>query len=209
MSTLAKLGYWGDGYDFSAGAREAAEELLACQAQTGVRLISRLPTTGAYDYIFFFEVIGYWQDRVAEIARLKDLLSPEGKIIFSFTKKDSGGFAEKATGNMKCFTKDEIVGMVERDLGLKTLQVCNYGFPLANALKPVLNLYYYLKHRGGGIDQAIDQDVRESGLASRLFIVRLASMIINPFTISPFAVFQYLFKNSDLGTGYIVVAGKK
>lgn len=208
LQTLADLGYWGEGYDFSETARAAARDLLVSNCSAKVRLIRELPDEGPYDYIFFFEVIGYWNDPIREITRLKDLLSSSGKLVFSFTAKKSGGFAEKATGNMACFTREEIVAMLEH-VPLRTLAIRNYGFPLSNLMKPFLNIFYYVKSKCGNNSNDLDADVKHSGMASRHLTVRLASIIINSFTIYPFLKLQHLFKDSDLGTGYIVIAGKK
>jgi hypothetical protein len=109
---------------------------------------------------------------------------------------------------MKCFTRKEILGMLEQELGFKVDLVWNYGFPLANLLKPFLNVFHRLRSlsKSGGDDSA--REIKESGLAMRFLPVKAVSILLNPFTIYPFALMQLLFKNTDLGSGYIVVAEK-
>lgn len=209
LRTLAEAGYWGDGYDFSEAARASAGRVLSSTGITNVTLLAKPPEQGPYDYIFFFEVIGYWKDPVREMEGLKKLLSPTGKLVFSFTKKESGGYAEKVTGDMACFTRQEIVGMLEDDLDLKVRHILNYGFPLSNVLKPILNLLYYLKCRSGNAGRDLEADVKKSGMAGGELPIRLASLVINKTTVLPFTKLQRLFRNSDLGTGYLVMAERR
>lgn len=209
LVTLASLGYWGDGYDFSGSAVEYAKRLLAKKGIRNIRLLDELDTTDRYDYILFFEVIGYWKNPAHEISCLMNCLSPNGRLIFSFTNKRSLGYAEKATGNMQCFTRSEIIKLVEKDVGLAVECIWNYGFPLANFLKPVLNLLYLIKSRFGRSNGKTRVNVKQSGLATRFFSVKLASILLNPVTIYPFAQLQSFFKNTDLGNGYIVILKKR
>jgi SAM-dependent methyltransferase len=209
LVTLAHLGFWGDGYDFSEGARQKAELLLRRKRVMAVSLLEILNTEMRYDYIFFFEVIGYWKNPAEEIAFLTTLLKPGGRIIFSFSDKRTRGYAEKLTGDMKCFTRQEILNLLERDLGLRVDLLWNYGFPLANLLKPFLDIFHLLRSHAAGADEDEEKDIKNSGLAQQYLAVKLISIVLNPVTIYPFAVFQFLFKNTDLGNGYVVVAGIK
>lgn len=206
LVTLSNLGYWGDGYDFSDGAKERAGKLLLKKNITNVKLLDEINADMRYDYILFFEVVGYWKDPADEIARLKERLSPGGKIIFSFSNQRFEGYAEKVTGDMKCFRRDEIIRMLEHDTGLKVDIMYNFGFPLVNITKPVLDLFHRWKSRSKNSNENVAEDIKESGLASRFILVKFASLLLNPVTIYPFAVIQSLFRNTGLGNGYIVVA---
>jgi SAM-dependent methyltransferase len=206
LVTMARLGYWGDGYDFSNTAKEMARNLVKKHDITKINLLDRIDPEIRYDYILFFEVIGYWKDPANEIARLKALLNPGGKIIFSFSNQRFEGYAEKVTGNMKCFKRDEIIRMLEDKTGLKVELIWNFGFPLVNVTKPVLDYYHRwrVQSRPAGINMV--EDIKGSGLSSQLILVNLVSMLLNPVTIYPFTVIQSLFRKTDLGNGYIVVA---
>jgi SAM-dependent methyltransferase len=206
LVTLAGMGFRGDGYDRSRPARRAAEDLLRSRGVTGITLLDELNDGAEYDYILFFEVLGYWQDPAREMARLGRRLKPGGAMIFSFSNQRSAGHAEKRTGEMQCYTRSQVIAMVEGGAGLVVDQCWNYGFPLTNMLKPVLDLFHRIRPRGGPEDR--EQEADNSGLAGRFLPVRLASLILNAVTISPFVVMQDLFRDSDLGTGYVVVAEK-
>jgi SAM-dependent methyltransferase len=198
LVTLADSGFWGDGYDFSEGARQKAEMLLRRTGITEITLLEHLNVEVRYDYIFFFEVIGYWKSPSKEISSLAKLLNPDGKLIFSFSDKRTRGYAEKLTGDMKCFTRQEILNMLEKDLGLRVDLLWNYGFPLANLLKPFLDIFHLLRSHAAGANEDEEQDIKNSGLAQRYFAVKLISIVLNPVTIYPFAVVQSFFKNTNL-----------
>jgi SAM-dependent methyltransferase len=207
LLTLSNAGFWGHGYDFSEESRREAERLLREKHVTAITLLEDLEIHERYDYIFFFEVIGYWEDPAAELSRLKDRLNAEGKIIFSFTNKRHEGHAEKATGDMKGFTRKEMLRMLEQDAGFTVDTVWNYGFPLANLLKPFLDVFHRLRSRSNIGDKDAARAIKESGLATRIPLVNMVSLVLNPVTLYPFTLLQFLFKNTDLGSGYIVVAG--
>lgn len=209
LVTLAHSGLWGDGYDFSEGARQKAEMLLRWNGITNVQLLETLNDEITYDYIFFFEVIGYWKKPSEEIAGLTKRLKPDGKLIFSFSDQRSRGYAEKLTGDMKCFTHREISSLLEKELGLRVDLFWNYGFPLANLLKPFLDFFHFFRTHVVRANEDEQKEIKNSGLAQRYFAVKLISIILNPVTIYPFAAVQSFFKNTDLGNGYVVVAGKK
>jgi len=230
---LAGLGFSGDGFDFSPTARRAAESLLAeCPASTRqrVRLIDSLAAGSRYDYIFAFEVIGYWKEPGGELARLRGSLKQDGRLVLSFTDLAARGFAERVTGDMQCFTVEQVRRILEEG-GLEPEVIWNYGFPLANLLKPVLNLYHFVRHlrnlnRNSPSSAAEKSDreacrevqsgapesddcVKASGITGNLGLFRLARLFVNERTIRPFCIMQMAFKNSRLGTGYLVVARNK
>lgn len=208
LLALSKAGFWGQGYDLSDESKQEAEALLRKKHVTAITLLQSVDNRERYDYILFFEVIGYWKSPVEEIARLKEHLHAGGRIIFSYTNKRHQGYAEKATGDMKCFTREEILRMLKNELGFEVDLVWNYGFPLANLLKPFLDIFHHMKSRSNSEDKDTARKIKESGLAMRFPLVKMISLVLNPVTIYPFALMQFLFKDTDLGTGYIVVAEK-
>jgi SAM-dependent methyltransferase len=206
LATLAGLGFRGDGYDRSPDARTAAAGLLSRRGVEGVRLLDELEERSYYDYILFFEVLGYWADPAGEIGRLAELLRPGGKMIFSFSNRRTAGAAEERTGNMRCYTRSEVLTIVRGTAGLVVERCWNYGFPLTNILKPVLDLYHRFRTGQGPGDRELAVD--RSGLSDRFLPVRVAAILFNRVTTWPFALLQSLFRDTDLGTGYVVVAAK-
>lgn len=208
LLTLAKAGFWGEGYDLSNSAREKAAALLREHGAANITLLEKLDNDALYDYIFFFEVIGYWENPANEMLRLKGRLKPEGKMIFSFANKRFEGYAAKVTGNAKCFSREEIMDIIKNNVGLKVDLVWNYGFPLANITKPFLDMFHKIRYRPDEAGRDIESEIKNSGLSSRFLPTRAISLMLNPVTIYPFAVIQFFFRNTDLGNGYVVAASK-
>lgn len=203
LVTLARLGFRGVGYDLSPRAREMAGARLAGAGITSVTLATE-PPPGPFDYIFFFEVIDYWDDPIAELRRLASELAPGGRLIFSFLNRRHEGAADRLTGNNRGFTRAEVLGYLEQS-GLEADAFWNYGYPLANLLKPGLNLY----HRARALwrpPRDTGAAMLESGLFEKQLASQIAGALFNPVVLVPFERMQRWFRSGDRGSGYVVVA---
>lgn len=202
LVSLSRAGLSGCGFDFSDEALGAAHRKLAANKISEIELRSEMPSDEKFRYIFFFEVIGYIADPIGFFKDIGMLLEHDGEIIFSFTNKKHHGVAEKKTGDMKCFARREIAKMLN-EAGYRKVVIVNYGYPLSNVLRPLLHCYHYFKTEG-----ETKESVKASGLDHDRRIFRIAALFVNEVTLYPFLKCQQLFKNSDLGTGYIVQASK-
>jgi 2-polyprenyl-3-methyl-5-hydroxy-6-metoxy-1,4-benzoquinol methylase len=203
LATLASRGFEGVGYDISASARETATQRLRRDGVSSVTLAAEMPA-GPFDYVFFFEVIGYWDDPIAELHRLREELAPSGCMIFSFLNARQQGAADRLTGNYRGFSRPEVLEFLEK-AQLEAEAFWNYGYPLANLLKPVLDLYHwtraYLRP-----EEAQSCAMHVSGLPEKHLANRVAGAVFNPIALAPFVRAQRLFRNTDLGAGYVVLA---
>jgi SAM-dependent methyltransferase len=205
LATLAARGLEGVGYDVSATARDMAAKRLQRDGVRSVTLATE-PPAGPFDYVFFFEVIGYWDDPVAELRRLRDKLAPSGCMIFSFLNARQQGAADRLTGNYRGFSCRDVLDFLDR-AELETDVVWNYGYPLANLLKPALDLYHRLRARRRRED--VRSAMHVSGIPEEHLVNRVAGAIFNPLVIAPFVRAQRWFRNTDLGAGYVVLARRR
>jgi hypothetical protein len=151
-------------------------------------------------------VIGYWQHPLEELKRLKTYLKNQNSILMlSFTSKASRGYAEQIEGNMRCFDVHEVTHLLKQS-GYLVDTLWNYGFPLANLLKPLLNLYHRLKEALHTVPRTQQTQMEQSGLRQEPYSLRLIFFIMEHVILGPFALMQLLFKTSHLGTGYVVLA---
>lgn len=192
------------GVEASRKALELARARARGRSERAPRLVSTMPPE-RFDTILFFEVIGYWTDPVAELKQLvQDHLSPQGRLVFSFTNLRHAGAAEELTGAMRCFEATAMRGLCA-EAGATVDRMVNYGFPLTNLMKPVLNLATRMRSR-----QRTDIEPAERALASGFGrdypLTRLAGWVFNPWTIQPFCWIQRAFAGTDRGTGYVAVA---
>ena len=203
LATLGAQGFTGAGYDVSPAARAAATRRLQRAGITGLELADA-PPPGPFDYIFFFEVMGYWSDPPAELRRLAAQLSPQGRLVFSFLNVRQQGAADRLTGNYRGFTRAQVVGFLEQ-AGLEAEEIWNYGYPLANLLKPALDLYHRVRaffrpQRGER------PEMEQSGLSEQQLANQAAGALFNPLFILPFVRAQRWFRRTDRGAGYVVLA---
>jgi SAM-dependent methyltransferase len=208
LLTLSKLGLSGYGYDFSSTAYNVAERKIKNNDVNNIYLIKDLEETHTkkFQSILFFEVIGYFDDPSFELNKLSQMLSDNGLMIFSFTNKKSQGFAEKATGEMKCYTKEEIKEILFK-IDLQPIEIINYGFPLTNIMKIFLNLYHRFKFIFNTQKNKKGQ-IEQSGLIEKDFFIKLVRIFYNKRFLFPFILIQTIFQKSNLGNGFIVVCNK-
>ncbi len=205
LTCLARLGFAGHGYDFSTEAKKEAQLVLTAAGAQNIVLLDKFPASEKYAYIFFFDVIGYFSDVNAELSTLRERLKEGGKMIFSFVRKDAG-YSNSLTGDMRCFDREEMVGLVEA-AGLRVSAIWNYGFPLANFLVPFSNWYHRIRSKKSGMENETIP-VKQTAFVQKTMFMKFVVWVINPFTIFPFAAFQLLFRRTSLGNGYLLVAEK-
>jgi len=207
LITLAQRGLSGIGFDFSSSAYDKAKKNISDNKINSIQLVRDFPQKQLFNKILFFEVIGYIEEPIDWLKNLQQSLNDDGMLIFSFTNKKYCGDAEQLSGEMVCFDRNEINSMLE-SAGY-SIELCwNYGYPLSNWLRPLLHWYYRSQSKKSLLANEKTQAVQESGLVSHDKWIRLASSVFYPLLIYPFVLIQRLFLNSDLGTGYLVVATK-
>jgi hypothetical protein len=206
LVNLARRGFYGDGYDFSPEARTAAEKHLRENHVSTIRLLNGLDESEAYEYIFLFEVIGYFPDIDAELVRLRRMLRDRGKLVLSFVGSGAS-YSAKALGNQRFFSRAEMTEVLLRS-GFRVTAMWNFGYPLANLLAQFLNLSLLIKLALRRDRSRETWDVRQTGLFHETAFMKLLGCFINDRTICPFARLQMLFRKGDRGNGYIVMAEK-
>lgn len=197
---LSKSGFSGLGYDLSKVSYSTTIDKLKKENITNVKLSPNLPEAESFDFIFMFEVIGYISNPAEYLSKISTLLKKDGILIFSFTNKKHYSKAEILTGDMKCFTKNEMTKLLN-EANIECDLIWNYGYPLSNIIKPLTSIYYMFQSENSAC-----KAIEKSGHRSINLISLLTSIILNRYTLYPFSYIQKFFRESDLGTGYIVVA---
>lgn len=199
LETLSRLGYSGVGFDPSPDARAAAEALLRERGIHAVTLVDELPSNERFELVFLMEVIGYLDDPVAELARYRELLAPGGKLVLSFNGPNAD-YAHEVQADQKRFATAEIREILTR-AGYRDPLFWNYGFPLVNLMRPALNAYHRLRARRGLEGRA---EAGVTGLRHRAPLVHAVSQVLNERTLAPFARLQRVFRDTELGNGFVV-----
>lgn len=207
LLTLRGKRFYGDGYDFSKEAFIRTKNLLDKNKVSSIKLLTSINSCQEkYDYIFLLEVIGYLKDIDKKLKLFHRLLNNNGFFIFSFVKKEAS-YSPQKLGGQKFFSKKEMVKILAKN-GFEVMKIWNYGYPLANILAPFFMFFLGLKNLSF-LKSKKQLKTKETGYMHENIIMRIISLFINPITIYPFAKLQLLFKNTDLGNGYIMISKKR
>ncbi len=208
LLTLAECGLHGVGFDPSDAARTHAQQRLDAAGVKTFVLADAYPEVDSFDAVLFFEVIGYVADPVAWLRHCRRILKQGGRIIFSFTNSRHQGIAEEVTGQMRCFSKDEMQAILA-DAGYRVDRIINYGFPLANLLRFVRALAYVGQSHASTTDSQRQGQVESSGFVLSGRWIRAGTALFNSCLMRPFVWLQRLFRNTSAGTGFVVVASPR
>ncbi len=164
-----------------------------------------MPGSGNFDLIVACEVFEHLHDDNAAFATVHRLLADVGYFLFSvpaFMKK--WGSADLYGGHVRRYEKD-LLRQQFADHGFQIVHFWAYGFPVTNLISPLSRFYYHMAQKRSPLTQ--QQSTNRSGTERRL-VIRLRRLF-NRTLMKPFFLCQDLFKECNLGDGYVVLAKKK
>jgi len=202
--TLYKIGYKVKGIDYSL------EAIQLCQTRTKHLLtdsnisfstenIEEINET--YDIIFICEVLEHIQNDKETLFKIYQRLKRGGHLILSVPAHKSWfGPSDEFVGHYRRYDREELIELLQfSKFCIKKLW--SYGVPFANLTEFIRNIIYSRKKTKNRME-ATKQSGIERSIESRFHV------FINDFFLYPFYLLQMLFKSTDLGTGYIVIALK-
>lgn len=207
LLTLSGSGYGGLGIDFSA---EACRNIAArTSGKTfNFRIENRTDAdlaAGAENFglVMAFEVLEHIEDDAGSLARWNSLLADKGLLLLSVPAHMSNwDAADVFAGHVRRYEKEELRSKLGA-AGFGIVRFYSYGYPFINLVKVVKGLVGRFKLREG---LTAEQRTMESGQG---FVAwKFGKYIINDLTMLPAYLAQELFLDSDLGTGYLVLAEK-
>jgi len=199
LLTLAKRGYSGVGYDLSQVSRDHARERLRAGGDR-FQVVDEWPSTERFDLVLLLEVVGYAPDPVAMLRDCRALLAPGGSLVVTFARTNSG-YAVDVVQGMRFFGGSEMRGLL-REAGFDRIDLENYGFPLANALVPLMNRV----HRARMEKERGQPTAVETGLSHYSSWFKPLGVLSNRITLRPFIYAQRLFSRTELGNGFLACA---
>ena len=193
------------GFDESEFANEVANERLFQKNQKIDLYKSYLEIPKNYfDFLFSFEVLEHIKEDSSSLDNWLKLLKENGKIIISVpAHQHRFGVMDKSVGHYRRYDKNNLIKLLEsKDLQL--IHFWNYGFPIINILENISNLLLINKKNNNYNQKEILS--YKSFDTSNNFFIRLVS---NSIVLFPFYYLQRMFLNTDLGSGYIILAQKR
>lgn len=211
---LATLGHSCAGMETSRKAFEVAERLLG-DSGSGAQVFDQ-PQPGwqrAHDIVAALDVLEHIEDDAAALAQWREWLTDGGSLVLSVPAHPSWfGPGDEWAGHYRRYTRRSLVELLDR-AGLCVAHFECYGFPLANLTELVGRPYYRIQLR-----KRLTAGTRDRGFGNaasgveRSTYRRLLPGLASPIGLGMFRLamkLQYAFRNTDLGSGYIVVASRK
>ena len=203
-ATLNKMGYEVKGIDSSEDAIQLCRELYKDDCRTGsIRFVceSIYDISETFDIILMFEVLEHIEDDRATLLRVRDLLRHEGRILLSVPAHESSfGPSDVFAGHHRRYDRQKLLNLLDES-GFEVQIIWSYGVPLANMTEKIRNIV----HANAPV-QTKETATAQSGI-DRSIEVKLR-FFCNDFFLYPFYCLQNWFLESDLGSGYLVKAGR-
>ena len=197
------------GYDFSESAFAYTNERIENDAaQDSIHLLTTETEVGDrhYDYIMAFEVMEHIEDDVATLKQWCNLLSDQGKIIMSVPahQRKWGGIDELA-GHFRRYEKSTLNSLFA-SANMEIERLWCYGYPLTIVLDPMLHRWARKR-----LEHTEETSKIELTKSSSLFTKKSLAMqlLSNDIALCPFYWLQRPLLNTDIGSGYVVMAKKR
>lgn len=194
------------GYDFSDLAREIAHERIRSSGITNVKLLESLEEIEHIEKVTCLvacEVLEHVEDDDLLLVKWKGYINTHGYILLSVPSREKKWCLNDIwAGHIRRYEKRDLIKKLKR-VGFEVEKFWSYPFPFNLILDPMLNKAAKelgVKNKGN------IEKTKESG------VVRTQNpiyrFICNKYVMGMLYPIQKLFVNTDLGSGYIVLARK-
>ena len=173
---------------------------------------------GPFDLVLAFEVLEHYLDDRQCLLRWRDLLSPEGILLFSVPAHQRRWTSnDTRAGHARRYEKAELIRKLGRS-GLAAEAFCCYGFPVLNWTYPLSSLLFPERGETTGrseSDPALSptvsgsmKDLDQTSRSGARRFARLSNWLLKERLWRPLLLMQRPFLCGDLGTGYMVKCRK-
>lgn len=206
---LHARGFECQAFETSANALALARRLHAERPEIKINDQEQPDWKQSFDYLAAFEVLEHIEDDSAALQAWKSWLKPDGKLLLSVPAHQRKWSASDVwAGHYRRYERTALQALL-RNAGFEILRHESYGFPLANLIEPIRARHH---RRQLAAQTAADGDQRarshQSGVSRSLEarLYPLQSSWLGMFAMRCAFVLQGLTLNTDLGTGYLVLA---
>lgn len=208
---FSRLGFICSGVETSPRALDMSKAIAQACA-TGHEVFSAPETHWAaqFDTVCAFDVLEHIEQDEAALKQWLSWIKPGGHLVLSVPAHPSRyGAGDVWAGHYRRYTKAGLRSLLQA-VGLRIDHVECYGFPLANLTEFLGERYYrkLLEKRRDSFDQA--SATAQSGIERSAYLKNFHVMNtwIIRITLRAANFFQWLTRNTELGSGYLIVASR-
>lgn len=166
---------------------------------------TQMTGSNVFDLVVACEVFEHIEDDDAAFHSVHRLLTPGGHLLFSVPAfMSKWGPADEYGGHVRRYENQALREQFEEH-DFDVVHFWTYGFPVTNIIGPLSRMYYRSVQKDGPLNQqhATKRSGTERSVASRLHRLPYKQMM------APFFFLQHLFRERNVGDGYVVLARKK
>jgi 2-polyprenyl-3-methyl-5-hydroxy-6-metoxy-1,4-benzoquinol methylase len=198
------------GYDTSDEARAVADQMIG--DLSNVRIVSQAEDSWrqSFDFLLSCEVLEHIDNDQQALSEWVSYLKTGGIAIIAVPcHMRKFGPLDEWAGHLRRYEKAELVKLLN-NAGLEVMYFETYGFPLANTTSMLRNRILK-KPESAREDKNVDIDTARSGVerSAESKLYRFQTSLIGRLIMRGAFALQYLFRKTELGDGFIVLAKKR
>ena len=207
---LHAMGFACTAMELGEKAREIARRICADRPGLEIHAEPRPEWAEAFDYVVAFEVLEHIEDDFAAVKQWSSWLKPSGRLIVSVPAHPRRwSVSDVWAGHFRRYTRASLQAVIEQAGGLQVRTFESYGFPLSNLIEPIRALHHgrQLRQRGKAAADKHQGTVHsgiERTLETRLYPLQASLLGVGILRLC--GRLQEIFKDRELGTGYLVTA---
>ncbi|WP_409475725.1 class I SAM-dependent methyltransferase [Stenotrophomonas sp. Y-13] len=208
---LARMGFVVQGLETSDEARATAEKIARqCSQPHGIHPAPQPDWNGGFDLVCAFDVLEHIEDDHRALDQWLRWLAPHGRLVLSVpAHRARWGQGDVWAGHWRRYDRQDIQQLIQSH-GLEIQHFECYGFPLANATEWLGNRIYrkLIQQRG---EKTKEQASASSGIDRRNYapFSRLIASAPGRALMSTAFAIQSMTRNTDWGSGYLLVASRR
>lgn len=217
LADLSRLGHRCDALETSAKARRLAALVNEGDDKVAVHETAQDDWTHAFDTVLAMEVLEHIEDDAAALENWAGWLRADGQLVLSVPAHPRLWNASDVwAGHFRRYTREGLRSVVEA-AGFRVEHMECYGFPLSNIIEPARARVHARRlaeeetlQSGDGADHHAHGSARsgtERSIETRLYPLQASWLGRLAMRVS--FVLQYIFLQTDLGPGYILVARRR
>lgn len=201
------------GYDFSELAKKESLKRISSKGykiggNKGITLFESESEAynRKYNVLVACEVLEHIEDDVAMLRRWNASIASDGYLIISVpARMKRWSISDELAGHYRRYEKNELIGKLY-NTGFDCKTIWSYPVPINGILDYLMNREHKIKKSDLKEKISKEDKTKLSGINRKSGV--FARALSRPMLIYPWHLIQMLFVNTDLGSGYVVMAKK-